>query len=128
MTDQTKSKPTPTRSRTRERAAQLAEAMQEWRRDRIVAAEERRKARRKAREQEEQPSRGVDRVPERLQGGHFTIETHLYGKRDVDQERPLVAQPRQPWAGKRPYRKPRRRDLPGAEARRLERNRKAWLQ
>ena len=62
----------------------------------------------------------------RLQGGAFTIETHLYGKHDPGQERPLVAQPRQPWAGKRPNRKPRRRDLPGAEARRLERNRKSW--
>jgi hypothetical protein len=122
MTDQDR-KITPPRARARERAAQMAEAMQEWRRDRIVALEKRREERRKARANAEPDTRY--RGPE---GGTFTIGQHLYGKRDPGQERPLVTKPRSPWPDKRPNRKPRRRDLPGAQARRLERNRRSWIQ
>ena len=138
------------RAQARRQEQERVQELRDWHEAGPARAEQRRKkaaeavkaAIAKARRQKKKvpvaPSRGVDRVPERLKmGAAFTVETHLYGKRDPAQERPLV-QPAE-YAGSNyrerraqgvrgKPRKLRRRELPGAEARRLERNRRSWIQ
>lgn len=127
------------RATAREQAKAKVQNLRDWHQARAEAAEKRRKARHdeaKAKQAVEDLSRGVNRVPVHLRGLTGTEGRHLYGKRDTEQKRPL-AQPEdlhpmgnyetRRLRGHRGHaRKPRRRELPGAMARRVERNRKKW--
>lgn len=127
------------RALAREQAKAKVQVLRDWHQARIEAAEKRRQARHddvKAKQAVEDLTRGVHRVPARLQGLTVTEGRHLYGKRDTKQQRPL-AQPedlhpmgnyetRRARGHRGHGRKPRRRELPGAMARRIERNRKQW--
>jgi hypothetical protein len=127
------------RATAREQARAKVQNLRDWHQARIDAAEKRRKARLKAKAKKagDDRSRGVNRVPAHLQGLAPTEGRHLYGKRDIEQKRPLAQpedlHPAGNYATRRArgqrghQRPPRRRDLPKAVERRLERNRKAWL-
>lgn len=136
----TKTTPTARRTAALRAARELAEQLSEWRRSR--AAEAKKRAKERALELRRQP-RGVDRVPAHLTGLEITVEPHEVGKHGtrIDSslgvwnlpggrryygsnyaERRRFGQ-RGRWSKSRP---PRRRDMPGAQARRIERNRKAW--
>lgn len=128
------------RALAREQARAKVQNLRDWHAARHEAAEKRRQARHEAaklKQAVEDTSRGVHRVPAHLRGLTGTEGRHLYGKRDTERARPL-AQPedlhpsgnhetRRARGQRGKQRPPRRRDLPGAVARRLERNRKAWL-
>lgn len=127
------------RATAREQAKAKVQNLRDWHQARAEAAEKRRQARRdaaKAKQAVEDLSRGVYRVPAHLRGLTGTEGRHLYGKRDTEQQRPL-AQPedlhpmgnyetRRARGQRGHQRAPRRRELPGAIARRVERNRKQW--
>ena len=110
-------------------ATEKVEALREWRQARARAALE--KAREAAAARNALP-RGVDRVPDRLKGLSVTVEPHLVGKRGTELAQPEDFDPAGNYRQRRlrgergKPRRPRRRELPGAEARRIERNRKAW--
>lgn len=128
------------RALAREQARAKVQNLRDWHQSRIDAAEKRRQARHekaKAKQAVEDLTRGVHRVPAHLRGLTGTEGRHLYGKRDTERKHPL-AQPedlhpsgnyetRRARGQRGKQRPPRRRELPGAVARRVERNRKAWL-
>ena len=129
------------RATAREQARAKVQNLRDWHQARIEAAEKRRQARHddaKAKQAVEDLSRGVHRVPAHLRGLTGTEGRHLYGKRDTEQKRPLAQpedlHPAGNYATRRArgqrghQRPPRRRDLPKAVTRRLERKRKEWQQ
>lgn len=110
--------------------AEKRDELRQWRQARADQATKRAKQLRKDRQE---ASRGVDRVPAHLRGLSVTVEPHLVGKHGTKLARPEDLHPAGNHATRRArgqrghQRKPRRRELPGAEQRRLERRRKAWL-
>lgn len=135
MTPEQRAERTERRALLRANAVAKVDELRQWRQARIEQAEKRaketRKAQRKSRLTE---SRGVDRVPARLRGFAITEDLHLVGKRrDTPLAHPDDLHPSGNYASRRAQgqrghqRSPRRRQLPGAVARRLERRRKAWL-
>lgn len=118
----------------REAAAVKVQSLREWREAQSKASLER--AREKAIERNTQ-WRGVDRAPARLRGLAVTVEPHETSKRGRPIDSTLGTYrdhegnhaQRRAWGQRSEYFKPgkrRRRDMPGAEARRIQRNRKAW--
>lgn len=108
--------------------AEKVEALRDWRQARAEVAKKR--AADAAAARRSRP-RGVDRVPARLHGLTVTPEPHLVGKRCTRLAQPEDLAPAGNYETRRArgqrghQRPPRRRFMPGAEARRLERNRKA---
>lgn len=123
------------RRTARERAAGKVELLREWHLARSAKAEKRQeKAKKKAANAhakqlwEGKQPRGVDRVP-----GHLTAGNPLQRAPRPREVEVIVDETRQQYGdgtpGPRPTRQPRtprRRFMPGAEARRIERNQKAW--
>lgn len=117
------------RANLRQAAANQIQLLREWRDQR-----ERDAAARRAKKKPETRSRGVDRVPDRLRGLTVTVEPHTVSKRrnPIDSTLGTFRGREGNHADRRARgqrgkgRKPRRRELPGAEARRIERNREAW--
>jgi hypothetical protein len=111
-------------------ATEKRDAFRQWRQARADLATKRAQQRRK--ELLAEP-RGLDRVPARLRGLSVTVERLLVGKRGTLLAQPEDLHPSGNHAERRArgqrghQRKPRRRELPGAVERRLERRRKAWL-
>lgn len=138
-----KTQPTPTRaSRNAERRA-LRDTMRAYFDGRLRAAEKRRKARAKLAEKAAKRNarkgltpRGVDRVPESIRTAPTrTILPHQIGKvRNGIEPSPIYAEdnPRGNYRDRRAQgqrgkpRRTRRRDMPGAVERRLERRRGEW--
>lgn len=131
-----------------ERAERVAkvERQRDWIQARATAARERLAERRKARRGKGAPSRGVDRVPERLRNLYPTSEPYIAspderrraskrpaGPDEIDPTLGEYLGARAPYRvrrawGQRGHQRPRRRrELPGATQRRLERRRKEWL-
>lgn len=127
------------RAAAREAASAKVTELREWRQQRADAARKRAKAEREARLRV--ADRGVNRVPEQYQDLYVTVERHEVGKREgaapIDSTLGVWNGPRGPYVAnhdqrrragqRRKGRRPRRREMPGAVARRIERNRKAWL-
>lgn len=118
------------RAKARAAASAKVEALREWRQARADAAAKR--AAEAAQKRRDQQQRGVDRVPDRLLGLEVTVEPYAVGKRGTVLAQPDDLNPMGNYADRRARgvrgkkRKPRRRELPGAVHRRVERNRKAW--
>lgn len=125
------------RAGRRKAAADLVQNLRDWHHAREQAAQKARDkaAKKDAKRQRKNPtSRGVDRVPDHLRGLHRTAKPVLVGKRhDIPLAQPEDLHPAGNHAerrarGQRGKTRPRRlREMPGAEARRLERARKEWL-
>lgn len=117
------------RATLRAAAAEKVGALREWREARAQAALE--KSREAAAARNALP-RGVDRVPERLRGLAVTVEPYTVGKHGTVLDQPEDFDPAGNYRQRRlrgergKPRRLRRREMPGAEARRIERNRKAW--
>lgn len=129
------------RAGVREAASEKVAALRAWREDRAKAAKDR--AVQRAADTL-RTNRGVDRVPAGLRGLSVTVKPHRYGKRPgvtgkavridstlgayrVGRTRHRASHDDRRAMGQRG--KPRRvrlREMPGAEARRIERNHKAW--
>ena len=123
------------RALAREQARAKVQVLRDWHQARADAAEKRRQARHddaKLKQAVEDLSRGVHRVPTRLQGLTVTETPYLVSKRGRRLAQPEDLHPSGNYATRRArgqrghVRPPRRRDLPGAVARRIERNRKQW--
>lgn len=112
----------------REAAAAKADALRDWRQARAEKAQK--AAQERAAELRRRP-RGVDRVPTRLQGLDVTVKPHTVGKRGTRLAQPEDLHPSGNYEtrrarGHRGHQRPtRRRNMPAAVERRLERNRKA---
>jgi hypothetical protein len=127
-------KPSPVeREANRERRAQnraarssRIQALKDWREERRIQAQKRERDRR----QQDTGPRGVDRVPASLKGLNGTEAPWMVSKRGnrIETERRDGGNYATRRArGERGHaRKLRAREMPGAEARRIERNRKAW--
>lgn len=116
------------KAEARQAKAARQEGLRAWFQERKVQAQKAAKARR----EEVRPSRGVDRVPDRLKVGRTKalpepIVAELGTSTLPDGRRIQGNYQARRQAGARG--KPRRlraREMPGAEARRLERRRKEW--
>lgn len=117
------------RRAAREAAAEKVTLLKEWREARRTRAF---KATREAIEARRSQPRGIDRVPARLHGLAVTTEPYTQGKRGTELAQPADLDPRGNYATRRARgergkpRRLRRREMPGATARRIERNQKAW--
>lgn len=131
------------RAMAREQARAKVQNLRDWHQARIDAAEKRRQARHdnaKAKQAVEDLARGVTRVPKHLQGLSVTETPYTVSRvRQDGRGGRVLAQPEdlhpagnyatRRARGQRGHeRGPRRRDLPVAMARRIERNRKQWSQ
>ncbi|MDI6911453.1 hypothetical protein [Nocardioides sp.] len=120
------------RAELRAAAARKVEALREWRAARAQAAND--KAREAAAARNAQP-RGVDRVPAHLDGNPLqrnprptSAETRQQRRQAERQAEPKQRGDEVTLRDPTPHRRPpRRRFMPAAEARCLERARKQWL-
>lgn len=120
------------RAARKQAAADLADNLRDWRQKKAQKALK--SAVKRAKKLRKQP-RGVDRVPAHLQGLSVTVEPVLVGKRSAtplaqpEDLHPAGNHAARRARGKRDKQRPlRTRELPGAVARRVERNRKMWEQ
>lgn len=127
------------RKAAREAALAKVAEIRAWRDGRRAAADERAADRRRERKrairqalQDGEQPRGVDRVPEAQRDLYVTVEPYRLGKRGTVLADPQDRHPAGNYATRRARgqrgkpRRPRRRELPGAVERRLERRRQEW--
>lgn len=109
------------RETARKLAAEKVATMRDWFKARAEAAEKRKTEARKARAQRK-PKPYVEQLHPTVEVETPELGTSLIGGRQVT----APYRDRRAMGARGHGRKPRRRELPGAVARRLERNRKEW--